>query len=38
MAARCDGEHLGEIVFLQLPKQEMISGPCRSRRSSIKTR
>ena len=20
MAARCDGEHLGEIVFLQLPK------------------
>jgi len=27
MAARCDGEHLGEIVFLQLPKQEIISGP-----------
>jgi hypothetical protein len=27
MAARCDGEHLGELVFLQLPKQEVISGP-----------
>jgi len=27
MAARCDGEHLGEIVFLQLPKQEVIQGP-----------
>jgi uncharacterized membrane protein (UPF0182 family) len=27
MAARCDGEHLGEIVFLQLPKQEIIPGP-----------
>ncbi|MEQ1884454.1 MAG: UPF0182 family protein [Bryobacteraceae bacterium] len=27
MAARCDGEHLGEIVYLQLPKQEVIQGP-----------
>jgi len=27
MAARCDAEHLGEIVFLQLPKQEIIPGP-----------
>jgi uncharacterized membrane protein (UPF0182 family) len=27
MATRCDGEHLGEIVFLQLPKQEIIPGP-----------
>jgi uncharacterized protein len=27
MAARCDDEHLGELVFLQLPKQEVISGP-----------
>jgi hypothetical protein len=27
MAARSDGEHLGELVFLQLPKQEVISGP-----------
>jgi uncharacterized membrane protein (UPF0182 family) len=27
MAARCDGEHLGELVFLQLPKQEIIPGP-----------
>jgi uncharacterized membrane protein (UPF0182 family) len=27
MVTRCDGEHLGEIVFLQLPKQEVISGP-----------
>jgi uncharacterized membrane protein (UPF0182 family) len=27
MAARCDGEHMGELVFLQLPKQEIISGP-----------
>ncbi len=27
MVARCDGEHLGEIVYLQLPKQEVISGP-----------
>ena len=27
MAARCDGEHLGEIVVLQLPKQELIFGP-----------
>src|SRR5215471_7083221 len=27
MVARCDGPHLGEIVFLQLPKQEIISGP-----------
>jgi len=27
MAVRCDGEHLGELVFLQLPKQEVFSGP-----------
>ena len=27
MAARCDGEHLGEIVFLQLPRQDIIKGP-----------
>jgi uncharacterized membrane protein (UPF0182 family) len=27
MVARCDGEHLGELVFLQLPKQEIIPGP-----------
>ena len=27
MVARCDGEHMGEIVFLQLPKQEIIPGP-----------
>ncbi len=27
MAARCDGEHLGEIVVLMLSKQELIFGP-----------
>jgi uncharacterized protein len=27
MATRCDGDKLGEIVLLQLPKQEIISGP-----------
>lgn len=27
MMARCDGEHLGEIVFLQLSKQDVILGP-----------
>ncbi|MSV35007.1 MAG: UPF0182 family protein [Bryobacterales bacterium] len=27
MAARSDGAHLGELVFLQLPKQEVIQGP-----------
>ena len=27
MAARSDGEHLGELVFLLLPKQEVIQGP-----------
>ena len=27
MVVRCDGEHMGEIVYLQLPKQEVISGP-----------
>jgi uncharacterized membrane protein (UPF0182 family) len=27
MAARCDGAHLGEIVVLQLSKQELIFGP-----------
>jgi uncharacterized membrane protein (UPF0182 family) len=26
MVARCDGEHLGELVFLQLSKQELIFG------------
>jgi uncharacterized membrane protein (UPF0182 family) len=27
MVARCDGPHLGEVVFLDLPKQEIIPGP-----------
>ncbi|HEY2845315.1 MAG TPA: UPF0182 family protein, partial [Bryobacteraceae bacterium] len=27
MVARCDGEHMGEIAFLQLPRQEIIKGP-----------
>jgi uncharacterized membrane protein (UPF0182 family) len=27
MLARCDGEHLGEIIVLQLSKQELIFGP-----------
>jgi uncharacterized membrane protein (UPF0182 family) len=27
MVARCDGEHLGELVFLQLSKQALIFGP-----------
>ena len=27
MMARCDGENLGELVFLQLSKQELIFGP-----------
>jgi hypothetical protein len=27
MAARCDGEHLGEVVVLQLSKQVLIFGP-----------
>jgi hypothetical protein len=27
MLARCDGEHLGEVVVLQLSKQELILGP-----------
>lgn len=27
MVARCDGPHLGELVFLDLPKQEVIPGP-----------
>src|ERR1041384_6660462 len=27
MLARCDGEHLGEIVVLELSKQELIFGP-----------
>ncbi len=27
MAARCDGEHLGELVFLLLSKQELLLGP-----------
>jgi uncharacterized protein len=27
MVARCDDEHLGELVYLQLPKDEVIQGP-----------
>jgi uncharacterized membrane protein (UPF0182 family) len=27
MAARCDGAHRGELVFLQLSKQEVVLGP-----------
>ena len=27
MAARCDGDHLGELVFYQLPKQQLVYGP-----------
>ena len=27
MAARCDGERLGELLFLQLSKQELVFGP-----------
>jgi uncharacterized protein len=27
MIARCDGEHRGELVILDLPKQEIIPGP-----------
>ncbi|MFN7937443.1 MAG: UPF0182 family protein [Bryobacteraceae bacterium] len=27
MAARCDGEKLGELLFLQLSKQELVFGP-----------
>ena len=27
MAARCDGEHLGELLFLLLSKQDLIFGP-----------
>lgn len=27
MVTRCDGPHLGEIEFLELPKQEIIPGP-----------
>ena len=27
MVTRCDGPHLGEIFYLQLPKQEIIPGP-----------
>ena len=27
MAARCDGDHLGELVFFQLPKQQLMYGP-----------
>jgi len=27
MLARCDGEHLGDVVVLQLSKQELIFGP-----------
>ena len=27
MAARCDGEHLGELIFYQLSKQQLMYGP-----------
>ncbi len=27
MAARCDGPHLGDLVFYQLPKQQLVYGP-----------
>jgi uncharacterized membrane protein (UPF0182 family) len=27
MAARCDGDHLGELVYYQLSKQELMYGP-----------
>jgi len=27
MAARCDSEHLGDLVFFQLPKQQLMYGP-----------
>src|SRR5882724_3976523 len=27
MAAPCDGEHLGDLVFFQLPKQQLMYGP-----------
>jgi hypothetical protein len=27
MAARCDGEHLGSVIYYQLPKQQLMYGP-----------
>jgi len=27
MAARCDGDHLGSIIYYQLPKQQLMYGP-----------
>ena len=27
MAARCDGDHLGELIFFQLSKQQLMYGP-----------
>lgn len=27
MAARCDGEHLGELIYFQLSKQQLVYGP-----------
>jgi len=27
MAARCDGDHLGNLIFYQLPKQQLVYGP-----------
>jgi uncharacterized membrane protein (UPF0182 family) len=27
MAARCDGDHLGELIFYQLSKQQLMYGP-----------
>jgi len=38
MLARCDGDKLGEMVVLQLSKQELTLGRCRSTRALIRTR
>jgi uncharacterized membrane protein (UPF0182 family) len=27
MAARCDGDHLGSVIYYQLPKQQLMYGP-----------
>ena len=27
MAARCDGDHLGNVIYYQLPKQQLMYGP-----------
>jgi len=34
MAARCDGDQLGKLIFYQLPKQQLMYGPCRLNRVS----